>query len=127
MNAAVIGLGSNIHAKENIQKAKEALARENKILTESRFITTKPVGILDQADFLNGAVLISTSMTAQELKSRLKKIEKGLGKENGRKQFGPRTIDLDILVWNSKVVNPDFFEREFIRRSVLELLPDLEY
>ena len=126
MNTAVIGLGSNIKPQENISKAKKQLARDFKILSQSRFMTTKPLGMPDQADFLNGAILLETDLEAEELKTHLRKTEAALGRKHTGKHFGPRTIDLDLLVWNGQVVNKDFYERDFVQTSVLELLPQLK-
>ncbi|OGX05526.1 MAG: 2-amino-4-hydroxy-6-hydroxymethyldihydropteridine diphosphokinase [Omnitrophica WOR_2 bacterium GWA2_47_8] len=127
MNTAVIGLGSNISPQKNIKAAQDILSKEFNVLAESKFTKTKPVGPIKQPDFLNGAVLISTDLNQQKLKSKLAKIEKKLGRTSLTHHFGPRTIDLDILIFNGRVVEDDFYERDFVRKSVLELLPDLKY
>jgi len=127
MNTAVIGLGSNIDPKENILKAKEALAKAYIVVAQSAFRQTNPVGYLPQASYINGAVLIQTSLKQEELKASLKKIERQLGRRKDFSKYGPRSIDLDILIWNNRIVDRDFYTREFIRESVLELIPDLEY
>ena len=54
-------------------------------------------------------------------------MEKDLGRVASAERFGPRTIDLDIVVWNGKVVDKDFYSRDYLKESVLELLPDLQY
>ena len=127
MNKVVIGLGSNIDPQKNIRKAKESLAQRFRILAETPLLTTKPIGYQHQADFLNGSVLIETDLTLKGLKTVLKNIEKSLGRQKNIIKFAPRTIDLDILVFNGKIIHQDFYAREFIREDVLQLLPDLKY
>jgi 2-amino-4-hydroxy-6-hydroxymethyldihydropteridine diphosphokinase len=56
----------------------------------------------------------------------LKELESKLGRVNTDNRYGPRTIDLDILVWNGEVVDEEVYEREFLRKSIKELLPDLD-
>ena len=127
MNIAVIGIGSNIDPQIHIEKAKSLLRGLFRIKGESRFVRTKPVGDVKQPDFLNGAVLIETDMDCQQLKATLKTIEQQLGRAPNADKFAPRTIDLDILAWNNTVTDDDFYTREFIKQSVLELIPDLQY
>lgn len=125
MNQAVIGLGSNIDAKKNISFARSLLAKTYTVVAESRVLRTKPVGYLDQPDFLNSAVLIETGLDRTQVDEDLKKMEMRLGRQKGRDRDGPRTIDLDILVWNGDVVDKDVCERSYLRESILELLPGL--
>ena len=126
MNRAVIGLGSNIHPEENIRRAKEAIAGEFTLIKSSSFVETEPVGFKEQDRFLNGALLVETESDASSLKSWLKELESKLGRVNTDNRYGPRTIDLDILVWNGEVVDEEVYEREFLRKSIKELLPDLD-
>ncbi|MEW6145148.1 MAG: 2-amino-4-hydroxy-6-hydroxymethyldihydropteridine diphosphokinase [Thermodesulfobacteriota bacterium] len=125
LNRAVIGLGSNINPQENIRKAKDAIAGEFKLIKSSSFVETDPVGFEDQDRFLNGAILIETELDADSLKSRLKILETELGRVKTDNKHGPRAIDLDILVWNGEVVDGEVYEREFLRRSIKELLPEM--
>ena len=83
-------------------------------------------GIQNQPDFINGAFLIETIFEIEELKSSLKDIESHLGQTQTADKFGPRTIDLDVLVWNNTVVNKDVYERAFIQASIAELIPDFK-
>lgn len=126
VNTVVVGIGSNINPRPNIRKAKKFLSEQCVLAAESKFIKTKPIGFTNQNDFLNGAVMITTPLNQARLKSVLKKIEFRLGrKREERKHYGPRTIDLDILVWNGKIVGRDFYTRDFTRQNVLELMPGL--
>ena len=128
-NIVIIGVGSNINPKINIRKAKELLKNQSLVLGESKFVKTKPIGNKNQDDYLNGAILAATSQPRIKFKFTLRKIESQLGRKRRGAQaparYGPRTIDLDILVWNGKIVGKDFYTRDFIRKSVLELMPGL--
>jgi 2-amino-4-hydroxy-6-hydroxymethyldihydropteridine diphosphokinase len=126
LNIAVIGLGSNIDPEENIGKARDAIAGEFKVIKSSSFVETEPVGYKEQRMFINGALLIETGMNARGLKSWLRKLELDLGRVRTENRNGPRTIDLDILVWNGEVVDGEVYEREFLRRSIEELMPELD-
>ena len=126
VNRAVIGLGSNINAEENIRRAKEAIAGEFMLIKSSSFVETEPVGLKEQDRFINGALLIETELNAARLESRLKVLETELGRVKTDNKYGPRSIDLDILVWNGEVVDEEVYEREFLRTSINELMPDLD-
>lgn len=126
MNKAVVGLGSNINPTKNIAKAKESIIREHTLLAESKFVITKPIGFKNQADFTNGAFFVETTFSEAQFNAWLKAIETKLGRNRSGHPFGPRTIDLDLLVWNGKVVHKDFYDRDFMKSAVLELLPSLE-
>lgn len=127
MNHVVVGLGSNIAPEQNIPKAKEILAQKCSILAESRFAMTKSVGDTQQSDFMNGTVLLETELDSNRLKAELKKIESRLGRGENHSHETPRTIDLDIVLWNGAVVDQDFYKRDYLKESVLELVPDLKY
>ncbi len=83
------------------------------------------MGFKDENDFLNGAFLISTDLKFEEFIEYLKKVEKKLGRIKSYKKFSSRTIDLDLVVWNEKIIDKDFFTRKFLRNSIIELLPNL--
>ncbi len=125
MNRVIIGVGSNIDPDENIARARDKIAAEFCLLGESRWVETEPVGLDQQANFINGALLIETRLERDELKARLRELETQLGRERAAHRDGPRPIDLDIVVWNGEVVDPDVHERDFLREAVLDVLPDL--
>ena len=127
MNQAIIAVGSNIDPDTNIARAREILARGFEVIAETDFVSTKPVGYTQQPDFLNGAVSIRTDLKLEPLHRHLKRIEDTLGRRRGVLTFGPRTVDLDIVVWNGKLLDPDFYEREYLKKAVLELEPNLKY
>ena len=121
MNQVVIGIGSNIRPHENILKARDALHLAFGVKRISRFLVTKPIGKIDQADFVNGVLLIETSWQRDRLKQWLKNLEKSLGRKRGGDRYGPRTIDLDILVWNNCVVDPELSQRDFLKNLLADL------
>ena len=122
----VIGLGSNIDPEANLEQAVLELKSRFKVSKRSQWTRTKPIGIQDQPDFYNGALLMETELEQQSLKKELKRIEDILGRDRNLPKFGPRTIDLDILIWDKKVVDKDYFERDFLRKGVEEIIPNLE-
>jgi len=126
MNQVAIGVGSNIEPKKNIEKAKLSIQREHQLVFVSTLLQTEPVGFEDQADFMNCAFLVNTEYPFDPFAVFLKDLEEKLGRIRTENKFGPRTIDLDIVVWNGKITDHDFFERAFLRQTILELLPDLK-
>ena len=125
MNIAVISVGSNIEPEANIEKARRRLADSQKLLGVSAFVRTPPIGNLEQPDFLNGALLISTGLDQPGFIKLLKEIENELGRLRTADKYGPRSIDLDLVVWNGRVIDEDFYSRSFVRDAVVELLPEL--
>ena len=121
MNKAIVSVGSNINAEQSISTMLQLLKTKVKVLDVSSFIKTKPIGITDQADFTNGAVRIQTEYDTKELNLFLKSIEDQMGRDRSAPKFGPRVIDLDILVWNGQIVDDDYHSREFLQKSVEEL------
>ncbi len=121
-NTVIIGIGSNIDAENNISKMLEILGKEVEIIKVSRLLKTKPIGIENQPDFTNGAVKIKTRMGKAELNRFLKKTEDRLGRNRKAPKFGPRTIDLDMVVWNGEIVDDDYYTRDFLRKSVEEVI-----
>jgi len=126
LNEVIIGIGSNINPKINIKKTKELISTKAKILKISSFIETVPLGVKKQNNFINGSILITTDMNKNALEFWLRNLEDKLGRMRTLNKYGPRTIDLDILVWNGKVVDGDVYKRSFLRSSIEELLPDLK-
>lgn len=122
MNKVIISVGSNIDPEKNIHSSHELICKNHNIVKESKFEYTKPIGYLKQADFLNGAYLVLTYMDIKKFKSNLKSIEEDLGRSKSSNRFGPRTIDLDIIVWNDKIVDDDFFNRDFVNKFVSQLM-----
>ena len=126
MNRVVIGVGSNIEPLHNIGRARSLLELSHKVLKESQLIHTKPIGVVDQADYVNGAVLLETALDIDQFNELLKDIEDQCGRTRNGSKFGPRTIDLDIVVWNVDIVDKDYYERDFLKKAVLECIPEFD-
>jgi len=135
---AFVGIGSNLGQPERqIAAALEQLSAEEgvEVLAVSTLRMTEPVGYRDQPDFLNGAVELETVLPARELLERLLAIESRLGRVRGEgPRFGPRTIDLDLLLYGDKTIDepgltvphPRLAERRFALEPLAELDPALE-
>jgi 2-amino-4-hydroxy-6-hydroxymethyldihydropteridine diphosphokinase len=135
---AYIGIGANLGDREGaIASAVDLLDAEEglEVLAVSALRETDPVGYVDQPRFLNGAVAVETSLTARELLGRLLEIERRLGRVRGEGlRFGPRTIDLDLLLYGDETIDepglqvphPRLTERRFALEPLAELAPELE-
>ncbi|WP_075526382.1 2-amino-4-hydroxy-6-hydroxymethyldihydropteridine diphosphokinase [Sporosarcina ureilytica] len=135
MNEAFISIGSNIGERHiYLQSAIQALDELDTVSVEkvSSIYETEPVGYTEQADFLNVVVFIKTELSAHELLTICQQIEQGLGRERTIR-WGPRTLDLDILLYNQDnietenliVPHPRMDERAFVLIPLLEIVPDV--
>jgi len=136
VTVAYVGLGANLGAREEtLRRALGLLAEADgvTVLAVSQLRETEPVGGVDQPPFLNGAVALETTRTARELLDLLLAIEASLGRIR-EERWGPRTIDLDLLVYGDEVVDepglrvphPHLDERRFALEPLAELAPELE-
>ncbi len=121
MNTVAIGVGSNIDPNENISKAKKYISKDHSLIRSSRFVKTKPVGYEEQDDFMNGAFLVKTGLDKEDFINYLKDLENKLGRIRTHNKNGPRTIDLDVVIWNNKIIDQDCYEREFLKNCLNEL------
>jgi 2-amino-4-hydroxy-6-hydroxymethyldihydropteridine diphosphokinase len=124
MNTVIVGLGSNINPEQNIKMAKAILIGKYRVIALSRFIVTKAIAMPGQPDFLNGAVLLQTDLTFEALNAELKTIEMEMGRPSRHEKHEPRTIDLDILVFNRVVMDSNVSQRDFLQKFISELMPD---
>lgn len=122
MNEVIIGIGSNLDPDNNISRVLAILSKKYELLKVSSFIKTKPIGITNQPDFTNGAVKIRTGESQNNLLKSLKQIEDQMGRDRTVPKFGPRCIDLDIIVWNGEIVDDDYYTRDFLQKSVQEII-----
>lgn len=133
---AYIGLGSNLGEREEmIARALGLLGAEDgiRVLAVSTIRETDPVGIEDQPRFLNGAAEVETDLPPRELLERLLAIERELGRTREGPPGGPRTIDLDLLLYGDEVVDepglqvphPRLAERRFALEPLHDLSPEL--
>jgi 2-amino-4-hydroxy-6-hydroxymethyldihydropteridine diphosphokinase len=133
---AYVGLGANLGDRSAMLRAAvEALRREPAltVVAVSSISETDPVDYLDQPAFLNAAVALDTALTPRELLDLLLAIEGRLGRTREGPRFGPRTIDLDLLLYGEEQVDesglevphPRLHERLFALEPLLELDPAL--
>ena len=136
MTRAFVGLGANLgDRRATLEQALELLGREQGIdvVAVSSFRDTDPVGYLDQPRFLNAAAALETGLEPRELLERLLAVERALGRTRDGPRFGPRTVDLDLLVYGDtrlsepglELPHPRLHERRFALDPLAELDPDL--
>ena len=128
-----IGLGSNVgDRKLYIDRALDLLAKTVAIRAVSSIYETDPVGYKIQAPFLNGVAEIQTSISPHDLLKRLKKIETEVGRQP-RFRWGPREIDLDILMYGDRIIDtpnltiphPEMYRRDFVLIPLREIAKNL--
>ena len=117
----IIGLGSNIDPEHNIAAALFFIRSDHKLVSISGMVQTAPIGIVEQPDFTNGAARVTTNMELADFRNYLKIIEDQLNRDRTLPKYGPRTIDLDIVVWDGEIIDKDYDERDFLRRVVAEI------
>ena len=133
---AYIAIGSNIDPRENIQRCLDLLASlpNSRLVAESSWYQTLPWGIEEQADFINLVVALETGLTAQTLLQQTQAIEQRLDRVRALKN-GPRTIDLDILIFGDRVLDgpdlriphPALLERDFMLVPLLDIAAAVQH
>ncbi len=129
---AYISVGSNIGNKlENCKKGVDALVRSDPVTlkAQSPCYKTDPVDYLNQDWFINYVIKIETSLDPFKLLNRLKSIEKDAGRVNDAIRFGPRILDLDIILFDDAVVNsenltiphPRMQKRRFVLKPICDI------
>jgi 2-amino-4-hydroxy-6-hydroxymethyldihydropteridine diphosphokinase len=136
VTVAYVGLGANLGSREETLRRAIAILGEADgvdVLAVSQLRETEPVGVVDQPRFLNGAVAVETTRTSRELLDLLLGIERTLGRVR-EERWGPRTVDLDLLVYGDEIVDepglrvphPHLHERRFALEPLAELDPELD-
>jgi len=130
LTIAYLGLGSNLGSRSrNLSAARRRLRQKGtRILRQSRVIETEPWGVADQPRFLNQVVEVDWPGTARQLLKAAKQVEVEGGRKATRR-WGPRVIDVDILLFGDGQLNqrdlviphPRIGERDFVRKSLAEL------
>ena len=132
-NLAYLSIGSNLGNREqNLKTAVQKLESIGTVLCVSSLYETEPVELTDQPMFLNSAVALETSASPARLIEQLIEIEKGMGRERIQRK-GPRTIDLDILLFGDQIVNterltiphPAMQHRRFVLEPLAEIAPEV--
>jgi dihydroneopterin aldolase/2-amino-4-hydroxy-6-hydroxymethyldihydropteridine diphosphokinase len=136
-NRAFISLGSNIEPERNLPEAVRRLAARCRVLAVSPVYESAPVGAgTEQSSFLNAAVLVETDLSAADLKEKvLRAIEGDMGRVRTEDRYAPRTIDLDISLFNHEVLevgqrhipDPEILALPHVARPLADLAPDYRH
>lgn len=132
-----IGVGSNL--QDPLQQVKDALVAlgqvpDTRCIESSSLYRSKPMGPTDQPDYINAVVELETTLSARMLLQQLQNIEAKQGRVRGAEHWGPRTLDLDILLYNQyiiddsglKIPHSGMHERAFVLYPLHEIAPDLQ-
>jgi len=133
-NRAVIGLGSNLQQpSEQVQQAVTDFAQipQTEVIKSSSLYRSLPMGPADQPDYINAVVEIETELEPHALLDALQAIEQKHGRVRDGERWGPRTLDLDILLYSDvqiaderlQVPHPGMAERAFVLYPLAEILP----
>ncbi|MCS5451007.1 2-amino-4-hydroxy-6-hydroxymethyldihydropteridine diphosphokinase [Enterobacter huaxiensis] len=136
MTLAYIALGSNLASPlEQVNAAVQALGEipHSRIEAVSSFYRTPPLGPQDQPDYLNAAVVLNTALDAETLLDNTQRIELQQGRVRKAERWGPRTLDLDIMLFGHEVIHTDRLtvphydmkNRGFMLWPLFEVAPDL--
>nr|WP_202631449.1 2-amino-4-hydroxy-6-hydroxymethyldihydropteridine diphosphokinase [Cronobacter sakazakii] len=135
---AFIALGSNLaEPLTQVNNALAALARipDSRIVATSSFYRTPPLGPQDQPDYLNAAVALETTLSAEALLDNTQRIELEQGRVRKAERWGPRTLDLDIMLFGDATINTerlivphyDMKNRAFMLLPLSEIAPALRF
>jgi len=133
---AYIGIGSNLgDPVVQVQEAFEELDAipDSVLVARSSLYSSKPMGPADQPDYVNAVAALDTLLSPEELLKVLRKIEDRQGRERGGEKWGPRILDLDLLLYGKKKINkadltvphPGLHERDFVIIPLAEIAGDL--
>ncbi|MEE8320950.1 MAG: 2-amino-4-hydroxy-6-hydroxymethyldihydropteridine diphosphokinase [Gammaproteobacteria bacterium] len=136
MTKAFIGLGSNLgHPEKQLAEALASLDGTDDVCVKqnSSFYRSKPVGPQDQPDYINAVARLETDLDPLDLLDRMQAIEDRQGRVRGKVRWGPRTLDLDLLLYGDKIINkkrltvphPEIKNRDFVLIPLNEIAPDL--
>ncbi|MEQ8204532.1 MAG: 2-amino-4-hydroxy-6-hydroxymethyldihydropteridine diphosphokinase [Woeseia sp.] len=133
---AYIGIGSNLDEPlQQVEQAISALAdlEQSRLVLRSSLYRTSPVGPQDQPDFVNAVAAVLTHLAPLDLLAALQAIENAQGRTRSGERWGPRTLDLDLLVYGNvpvatptlTVPHPRIAERNFVLLPLSEIAPHL--
>lgn len=136
MTLAYIAIGSNLASPlEQVNAAVQALGEipQSRIVAVSSFYRTPPLGPQDQPDYLNAAVVLETALVAETLLDNTQRIELQQGRVRKEERWGPRTLDLDIMLFGHETINTerltvphyDMKNRGFMLWPLFEVAPYL--
>lgn len=126
LHRVYLSLGSNIEAEVNIPRAIQLLGRVGRIEAVSSVWETRSVGF-DGPNFLNNCVLLLTSLGSDEFREQgIRAVESKLGRVRGADKNAPRTIDVDILLYDGEPLDQGFWGQAFVVVPLAELIPDFK-
>jgi len=135
MEQVYVGLGSNLaDPRAQVERASRALAApQTRLVQRSRLYRSAPWGRADQPEFVNAVVALQTELTPREMLEALLKIERAAGRARDATRWGPRVLDLDILMFGDRLIDepglhvphPHLHERAFVLLPLAEIAPDL--
>ena len=131
MTTAYIGLGSNLGDRERLIREAAELIGATRVSSVNE---TEPWGYANQPMFLNAVAEVDTPLPARRLLDHLLDVERRLGRERVGARWGPRTIDLDLLLYGEEAIDepglvvphPRLLRREFVLKPLAELVPSLK-
>ena len=127
LHRVYLSLGSNIEAENNLPKAIELLRKAGKVEAISRLWESESVGF-DGPNFLNLCVLFLSSLQPYKLKENIiRPIEAELGRIRYADKNAPRTIDIDMVLFDETPLNTEFWDYAFVAVPLAELIPDFEH
>jgi len=136
MTVAYVLLGSNVNAEENLRRAVESLGGQVCLGGISAVFESVPVGYREQPCFLNAVVSVETDLSPTRLlKTVLRPVEAALGRVRTGNKYGPRTIDLDIILYGDRrlvcggrrIPDPDLVRLAHVAYPMADLVPDLAH
>lgn len=138
MTLVYIALGSNLASPlEQVNAAVNAIREipESRVVAVSSFYRTPPLGPQDQPDYLNAAVALETTLEPETLLDHTQRIELQQGRVRKAERWGPRTLDLDIMLFGDRVIHSerltvphyDMKNRGFMLWPLFEIAPDLHF
>lgn len=136
MTVVYIAIGSNLASPlEQVNAAVQAIGEipDSRIVAVSSFYRTPPLGPQDQPDYLNAAVALDTALAPEELLNHTQRIELQQGRVRKAERWGPRTLDLDIMLFGDEIINTerltvphyDMKNRGFMLWPLIEIAPEL--
>jgi 2-amino-4-hydroxy-6-hydroxymethyldihydropteridine diphosphokinase len=134
---AYVGVGSNLSdPRSQVRKALRALSElaDTRLVLTSRLYESRPLGPVTQPDYINAVAGVLTRLDAEALLAGLHSIEAAFGRPAQHERWGPRVIDLDLLVFGREIrtdarltlPHPGVVERNFVLYPLADIAPDLE-
>ncbi len=136
VHRAYVGVGSNLDGPvDRVGRALDALDRieQTRCVRRSSLYRTRPLGPPDQPEYINAVALLETGLAPEALLVALQALEADQGRVRGRERWGPRTLDLDILLYDDlrivterlRVPHPGLHRRAFVLHPLAEIAPQL--